>query len=198
MHELVDERLALAPGNGVMSSLTVRAEQAMLGAVLADPAAQHHVLDLVDPDDFQRPWHVQVLAAMRRVQKGGRLPGPAEVYAELRCDPDLPRSVSADAVPLADLMDASPRTGHALAYAAIVMESSIRRRLELAGSRLAQATESGDWDAALRQCAQARRELRLCHARWLAIPEPFRGEFSLAPSGLGDADMARRAEPVRV
>src|SRR5215469_2143078 len=120
-----------------MTSLAVRAEQAMLGAVLLDSAAQQHVLDLVGPADFQRPWHVQVLAAMRRVQKGGRLPGPEEVYAELQCDSDLPRSVSADAVPLADLMDASPRTEHALAYAAIVIESGIRRRLELTGSRLA-------------------------------------------------------------
>src|SRR5215472_17711291 len=105
-----------------MNSLTVQAEQATLGAVLADPAAQQHVLDLVEPDDFQRPWHAQVLAAMRRVQKGGRLPGPEEVYTELRRDPDLSRSMSADAMPLADLMSASPRPGHAPAYAAIVME----------------------------------------------------------------------------
>src|SRR5215472_1986364 len=181
-----------------MNSLTVQAEQATLGAVLADPAAQQHVLDLVEPDDFQRPWHVQVLAAMRRVQKGGRLPGPEEVYAELRCDPDLPRSVSADAVPLVDLMDASPRTEHALAYVAIVMESGIRRRLELAGCRLVQATESGDVDAALRQCAQARHELRVCQARWLAIPERLRGDSYLARSELSDAETARRADAVRV
>lgn len=75
-----------------MSSLTVRAEQAMLGAVLADPAGQQHVLDLVEPADLHRPWHAQVIAAMRRVQKSGWLPGPVEVYAELRRDPDLPGS----------------------------------------------------------------------------------------------------------
>src|SRR5262249_53325669 len=123
-----------APGSGGMSSLNVRVEQAMLGSVLADPAAQQHVLDLVEPTDLQRPWHAQVLAAMRRVQRCGGLPAPAEVYAELRCDPDLPGSVSADAVPLADLMEAAPRAGHAPAYAAIVVENSIRRRLDLAGS----------------------------------------------------------------
>jgi len=95
-------------------------------------------------------------------------------------------------------MDASPRTGHASAYAAMVVESGIRRRLVLAGSRLAQATESGDLDVTLRQCAQARRELRACYARWLAIPEPLRGDFSLVPSGPGDADMARRADAGRV
>jgi hypothetical protein len=198
MRELADEHLAIAPGSSLTCSLTVRAEQAMLGAVLADPAARQHVLDLVESEDFQRPWHAQVLAAMRRVQKDSGLPRPAEVYAELRCDPDLPGSVSADAVPLADLMDASPRIRHASAYAAIVVESGIRRRLELEGSRLAQATESGDLDATLRQCAQVRRELRICHTRWLAIPEPLRGEFSLVPPRRDGADMGRRADAMGV
>jgi DnaB-like helicase N terminal domain len=187
----------LLPESDVMSSLTVLAEQAMLGTVLADPAAQQHVLDLVEPADFQRPWHAQVLAAMRGVQKHGGLPRAAEVYAELRCDPDLPGSVSADAVPLADLIAASPHSQHALTYAAIVVESGIRRRLELAGSRLAQATESEDLDAAVRQCARVRHELRACHARWLAIPEPLRGGCPRARSGLADRDTARRADAVR-
>ncbi len=178
MREVVDEDLAFAPGSAVMSGLTVRVEQAMLGAVLADPAAQQHVLDLVEPADLQRPWHAQVLAAMRRVQKSGGLPGPAEVYAELRCDPDLPGSVSADAVPLVDLMQASPRAAHAPTYAAIVVESGIRRRLDLAGSRLAQAAESGDLDAVHQQAAHARRELGACRARWRALPEHLRRELS--------------------
>jgi DnaB-like helicase N terminal domain len=181
------------------SSLTIRAEQAMLGAVLADPAAQQHVLDLVEPTDLYRPWHAQVRAAMRRVQKGGGLPGPAEVYAELRCDPDLPASVSADAVPVADLMEASPRTGHASAYAAIVVESGIRRRLELTGSRLAQAAESGDLDLVRQQAARARREFEACRARWCALPERLRRELSvLSPNDHAVATMIRHASAAGV
>jgi hypothetical protein len=166
----------------------------MLGAVLADPAGQQHVLDLVEPADLYRPWHVQVLAAMRRVQKGGGLPGPAEVYAELRRDPDLPTSVSADAVPLADLMEASPRPGHASAYAAIVVESGIRLRLELTGSRLAQAAESGDLDLVRQQAARARREFKASRARWRALPERLRRELPiLSPNDHAAATMIRRA-----
>jgi hypothetical protein len=177
-----------------MTSLTVRAEQALLGAVLADPAAQQHVLVLVEPADLHRPWHAQVLAAMRRVQKNGVLPGPAEVYAELRRDPDLPESVSADAVPLADLMEASPRTGHAPVYAAIVVESGIRRRLELAGTRLTQAAESGDLDLTRQQAAHVRQESEACRARWRALPERLRRELSFpSPNDHATATVVRYA-----
>ena len=100
-----------------MDSLGIRAEQALLGAVLLDPASQQHVLGLVKPGDFGRPWHGQVLAAMRRVQARGGVPGPAEVYTELQNDSDLPRSVSQDAVPLVTWMEAAPQAGHVEAYA---------------------------------------------------------------------------------
>ena len=100
--------------------VVIRAEQALLGAVMSDPAGQAHVLDLVDPDDMTRPYHGQVLAAMQRLRGSGTAPGPLAVYAEIKRDPDLPRSVSHDGVLLAGLMDAAPRPGHAPAYAAIV------------------------------------------------------------------------------
>ena len=40
----------------------IRAEQALLGSVLADPGGQAWLLDLVDADDMTRPYHGQVLA----------------------------------------------------------------------------------------------------------------------------------------
>lgn len=70
------------------------------------------------------------------------LPAPAEVYAELKKDPELPASVSRDAVPLASLMEAG-QVGHAPAYAAMVIDGAIRRRLALAGSRMTQAAGRG-------------------------------------------------------
>ncbi len=54
------------------------AEQALLGAVLCDPAGQQHVLDLVRRDDMHRPWQGQVLAAMQRLRTRGVLPGPVD------------------------------------------------------------------------------------------------------------------------
>jgi hypothetical protein len=181
-----------------MRDYSVRVEQALLGAVLLDPAGQHRVLDLVEPGDMFRPWHAQVLAAMQRARGHGVLPGPAQVYRELQGDPDLPASVSGDAVPLANLMEAAPRAGHAREYAVMVIEGGIRQRLDLAAARLVHASGTGEVDAALRQAAQGRHELTACEARWLALPVHLRGE---APASGGqvrdDAGVVRPASAAR-
>ena len=161
----------------------VEAEQALLGAVLADPPGQQYVLDLVEPGDMFRPWHGQVLAAMQRLCGRGQLPAPQNVYQEIQRDPDLPRSVALDAVPLAGLLGKSPRTAHAGAYAAIVVETGIRRRLQLTGSRVVQAAEDGDLDDALGQAARARADLAACAARWTALPARLRREPARLPAG---------------
>lgn len=178
----------------------VHAERALLGAVLLDPAGEQRVLDLVEAADMFRPWHAQVLAAMQRARSRGALPGPAEVYRELQDDPDLPRSVARDAVPLAGLMEAAPSSRHAPAYAAMVIEGGIRQRLYLAGSRMVQASGTGEVEAAWQQAARARRELDACTARWLALPAHLRrelpsGKAATAGDEPGQRASARRAGP---
>jgi len=160
----------------------VDAEQALLGAVLADPPGQQHLLDLVKPGDMFRPWHGQVLAAMQRLRGRGQIPSPQNVYQEIQHDRDLPRSVALDAVPLAGLLGKSPRTAHAGTYAAIVVETGIRRRIQLAGSRVVQAAEGGDLDDALAQAARARAGLVACAARWTGLPARLRNEPGRLPA----------------
>ena len=162
----------------------LHAERALLGAILFDPDGQRELLRLTTPDDFHRPWHGQVLAAMRRVDARGESPGPLEVYAELKQDPDLPRSVSHDAVLLADLLHDTPRSAHAPAYAGIVIGSAVRRRLTLAGGRLcqfAQATADPVDDRALETTrwviAQESRALRTCWQRWTTLPAAVRQDL---------------------
>ena len=116
-----------------MTGRGIRAEQALLGAVLSDPVGQQHVLDLVRPDDMRRPYHGQVLAAMQRLRARGLQPGPHEVRAELVQDPDLGAEASHRVVYLADLMAAGPRAGHAPEYAGMVIDGGIRQRMALAG-----------------------------------------------------------------
>jgi hypothetical protein len=179
----------------------VDAEQALLGAVLADPPGQQYLLDLVEPGDMFRPWHGQVLAAMQRLRDCGQLPSPQNVYQEIQHDPDLPRSVALDAVPLAGLLGKSPRPAHAGAYGAIVVEAAIRRRLQLAGSRVEQAAEDGDLDVALGQAAKARADLVACAARWTALPARLRSEPARLPVEepwrSGRQDTGRSAAPSR-
>ena len=159
-----------------MWSSSVRAEQALLGAVLLDPAGQQQVLELVEPADMYRPWHAQVLEAMRRAQGKGLLPEPAQVYRELQNDPDLPATVARDAVPLLGLMEAAPRAGHAGAYAAMVAEGGIRRRLDMAAARMVHTSGTGKLESAWHATATARQEFDACTARWLALPASLRRE----------------------
>jgi hypothetical protein len=175
----------------------IRAEQAMLGSVLVDPGGQAWLLDLVDADDMTRPYHGQVLAAMNRVRGRGASPGPVAVHGELGKDPDLPRLISHDGVLLADLMEAAPRSDHGPAYAAMVISTGIRRRVELAASRMRQAAESKDAGFALRMTRQARGELDRCRARWEALPEPMRREPPPSPTRRGPADITGRLAGVR-
>ena len=121
----------------------IRAEQAFLGAVLCEPWSQGHALDHVTSSDFARPWHAQVYAAMQRLRARGELPGPREVRAELRNDPDIPEHVHSQAWLITDLMHECPRPRHASAYAGMVAESGIRRNLGLAGGRMQQAAGRG-------------------------------------------------------
>jgi replicative DNA helicase len=186
---------SIPAGSGVgpvIREYAIRAEQALLGAVLLDPAGQRPALDLVVPGDMFRPWHAQVLAAMQRAGRRGVLPDPGHVYEELRNDPDLPRSVAGDAVPLAGLMEAAPDATHAPAYAVTVVEGGIRQRLDLEASRLVHASATGELDAALRQAAQVHRELHVCQARWLALPGHLRSELPAVGDQVRDAPEGRR------
>lgn len=177
----------------------VWAEQALLGAVLSDSARRQYILDVVRCDDMHRPWHGQVLAAMRRLREQGMIPAPAEVYEELKKDPDLPSSVSRDAVPLVSLMEAG-RAGHASAYAAMVIEGGIRQRLALAGSRMTQAAEDAEGEpleAGLRMTELARGELDACRARWEALPEPMRRDLPAPGPAFRDRKAAQQARAIR-
>jgi hypothetical protein len=177
--------------------LVIRAEQALLGSVLADPDRQARLLDLVDAGDMTRPYHGQVLGAMNRVRGRGAEPDPVAVREEMQKDPDLPRLISHDGVLLADLMEAAPRSDHGPAYAAMVISTSVRRRVELAASRMRQAAESKDAGSALRMATQARGELDRCQARWEALPEPMCRELPPSPARRGPADTTGRLAAVR-
>jgi hypothetical protein len=177
----------LAAGPLARGHPRVWAEQALLGAVLLDPEGEQQMLDLVRSEDMRRPWNGQVLEAMQRVRARGGLPGPVAVYRELHNDPDLPRGVARNAVPVAELMEAAPRAGHAPAYAAMVVEGGIRERLQLMGARVLQASGTGSIEAVHRQAFHGARDLEACRCRWAALPERVRmtasGDAPAGPAG---------------
>jgi replicative DNA helicase len=176
----------------------IRAEQALLGAVLLDSANQGHVLDLIEAEDMFRPYHGQVLAAMQRVRERGAQPGPLAVHEEVAKDPDMPRGLAYDGVPLVELMEAAPRSDHVSTYAAMVIGGGIRRRLWLAAGRMSQAAEMDDLQSALRMTERTRRELDRCRARWEALRRSYDENCPHPPGGRpGQDQIARLAFGIR-
>ncbi len=177
----------------------LRAERALLGGVLHDPATHAQMLDHVTAADFQRPWHAQVHAAMQRIRARGELPGPHQVRAELRNDPDVPEHVHGQAWLLADLMHECPRPAHAPAYAGMVAESGIRRVLGQAAARMEQAAAggAGKLESALHVTARARADLEKSRLRWQALPPEARKEIP-GPNRdeLDAAAIARQAKAI--
>jgi len=177
---------------------SVRAEQALLGAVLTDPAGGRRLLTLFGPDDMFRPYHAQVAAAMRRLHERGEDPGPREVRAELTRDPDIREQVALDGTLLHTLMAATPVPAHPERYAAIVVESSLRRRITELGTRLTQQTAQGvSVEAALEVSAQARQRLQNMQARWRALPAQMQQSLRIpAPQGGAYGEIRRRLQRI--
>jgi replicative DNA helicase len=108
-----------------MSTLIDRTEQALIGALLADPT-QLRVLSALRPDDFSRADRAALFAALLDVTTG---------QPDLRGS-DLARAVDertmlpgVDEAYLTGLALATPEPGHAPTYARIIVEASIQRGL---------------------------------------------------------------------
>jgi hypothetical protein len=189
-----------AAGPGGRDNDILRAERALLGAVLHEPAARGPMLDHVAAADFQRPWHAQVHAAMQRIRARGELPGPHQVRAELRTDPDVPEHVHGQAWLITDLMHDCPRPAHAPSYAGLVAESGIRRGLGQAGRRMEQVAAGGaeNLESALDVTARARADLDNSRFRWEALPPEARREIpGPGRDRLDAAAIARQAKAIR-
>ena len=125
--------------------------------------------------------------------------------AELQRDPDLPRSISHDAVPLADLLQAAPDSSHAPAYGGIVIGAAIRRELAAGGGQLRQAAEASDepiddraLEVARSVAARVRRGVEASRRRWDSLPHLVRRELPAAARDGGEkAEIAWRASRVR-
>lgn len=104
------------------------AEVATLGSLLVSPSALGHVTTWLRAGDFIDPWHGQVYAVLRE-RWVARQSINAENVGLQMLDQVGPRR--ADLVRVAGLFGAAPTRPQPLRYAAMVLESSLRR--EIAG-----------------------------------------------------------------
>src|SRR5690242_16270 len=101
------------------------AEQAVLGAVLADNAAYHQLADFLEPAAFADPAHGKLWTAIGRLIERGQPASPATLRAYIESDPDLARVGTAY---LGRLVAVSPPAVDAAAMAGTLRERFIHRQ----------------------------------------------------------------------
>ncbi|WP_061006636.1 replicative DNA helicase [Mycolicibacterium mucogenicum] len=119
----------------------IEAEQSTLGGMLLSKDAIADVVERLGHNDFYRPAHQMIFAAIVDLFAQGEPADPITVAAELERRGQLARIGSATY--LHTLMSAVPTAANAGFYATIVLEKSKLRRLVQAGTRIAQYGYSG-------------------------------------------------------
>lgn len=124
----------------------IHAEQAILGSMLMSAAAADTCLSSLAAEDFYRPAHQVIFAAIRDMQREGDIEQDAvTVVAHLEASGDLARC--GGALYVHTLIAAVPLASHAGHYAHIIRGHAVRRRLLAAGRRIVQLAREAAPDA---------------------------------------------------
>lgn len=122
------------------------AEKSLLGAILLSDTIFPDILELVKAEDFYNPHHAQIFRAMTNLYERST---PIDL---LTLQDELKRSKSLKQVGgepyLVELSNFVPTASHAKAYAEIVSQASIRRRLITAGTEIAEKAYQADSEVA--------------------------------------------------
>lgn len=163
----------------------LRAEQAVLGAVLLDPG-QLASLAWLEPNHFYRPAHRALFSAMRDLHRAGQPVLDAEGNVPLEWVTGTVDEASRNVLGLNPsyahtLIAACPRPGHAAMYGRMVLEGAIHRTVTEHAVRLHQAARAdalqGEVDGALHQADVLAGVLADLARRWGTEPRP------VAPAG---------------
>ncbi len=136
---------------------SVEAEQAVLGGLLLDPAAWDTVADQVVAEDFYRPDHRLIFAAI------GELAGDGKPCDAVTVSQALERSGKLDAAGglayLSSVARDTPTAANVRAYAEIVRERSLLRQLIRAGTDIVSAVFNNDGETARALVDQAEQKV---------------------------------------
>lgn len=123
---------------------SVEAEEALLGAILINPEAVKKIIVFLQPGDFFILRNSWVWEAMMRLYSRGDDIDNLTVAEELRTQARL-EDVGGSTY-ITYLINNTPTSLHAMAYARIIERSAIRRRLLEAAGDVAQLANSEDMD----------------------------------------------------
>lgn len=115
---------------------SVQAEQAVLGALLFDNSSLADVADLIAPEDFYRPDHGVIFAAIQSCDEAGKPFDMVSLAETLEHRGTLEEA--GGMTYLSALVTGCAGSKNARAYAEIVRDRAVLRRLILAGNTIAQ------------------------------------------------------------
>lgn len=127
------------------------AEQAAVGAMMLSPDAADEISEILLTEDFYRPAHATVFAAILALTERGERPDAITVTHELDRTGDLAR---VGGVPyVLALVEKPPTAANGGYYAGIVAELSARRRILEAGEKIQRLSRAPDTIAEVRDRA---------------------------------------------
>ncbi len=133
------------------------AEQAVLGGLMLDHLALEKISDVLRPEDFYRADHRKVYEAVLDLSEGNK-PFDAVMVAEWLSKRDQLEEVGG--VPyLVELVEAVPTAANILAYAQMIRESSVLRKLIDVGTQVVQMGYRPEGRAAAEVMEFAEREI---------------------------------------
>jgi replicative DNA helicase len=125
---------------------SVEAEQSLLGGLLIDPTGWDQVADVVRAEDFYRPDHALIFSAMAEVTAASK---PADVVTVAEALTRRGRFEDAGGLGyLGTLARDTPTAANVRAYAQIVRERSLLRKLVSAGREIAGSVFANDGSSA--------------------------------------------------
>ena len=125
---------------------SVEAEQAVLGGLLLDPVAWENIADVVTQEDFYRPDHQLIFAAIGTLAGEGK---PCDVVTVSQHLERTGRLEPAGGLAyLSSVARDTPTAANVRAYADIVRERSLLRQLIRAGTDIASAVFNNDGETA--------------------------------------------------
>ncbi len=137
---------------------SLEAEQSTLGAMLLEPSAADEAMLIAACDDFYRPNHQLIYAAIATLRAAATPVDVVTVCHHLQMAGELE---DAGGIPyIGVLLEACPSAANVAAYATVVHEHSIRRKLIHAATTAANSVYSNDPNAlakALRQLQEAQQ-----------------------------------------
>lgn len=137
----MDEGAHASHNDGRIPPQDLEAEKSLLGALLLSDKSFPNVLEILKAEDFYEPRHIKIFKGMTGLYEHHRPIDLMTLTSELKTQKTLKEVGGAPY--LTELTNFVPTASHADAYADLVAQAALRRRLIQAGTDIATAAYDG-------------------------------------------------------